>query len=318
MSNLKNPFGLVNGELKHIKNIEKGAEVLCPECGERLIVKDGEFNVKHLAHKLNNDEECSTESVIHKYIKIYLYKELKQMKVLNTRVVATGTKFMLSDSELINIRDREIEYRGLGKNYIPDIFFRLDDNSRIALEICYRSPKDKRHLQKILPTLSIDQVYELNVYEGDLIDLDIDLLINRAKLIYNKIEKAFEATKVKVLNIHSENKSLKMRIGVLQHQIDRLNSRLDGTYISEIEEAIRKERLLFREEANTLKREYRKLEKAIEYWSHKVLSTNTNISEKDLATAELKLKELRKYYYDLESELYKAKELPQNLKQFVK
>lgn len=55
---------------------------------------------------------------------------------------------------------------------------------------------------------------------------------------------------------------------------------MDGTYIREIEEAIKKECLSFREEVNVLNKEYNKLGQAIEYWSSKILSTNSELSKK--------------------------------------
>ncbi|WP_438651895.1 competence protein CoiA family protein, partial [Romboutsia sp.] len=50
----------MNSRLKHVKNINKGVnDIICPECGEKLILKDGRFMIKHLAHKLNNGDDCS-------------------------------------------------------------------------------------------------------------------------------------------------------------------------------------------------------------------------------------------------------------------
>jgi DNA-directed RNA polymerase subunit RPC12/RpoP len=46
------------GQIIDIEEAAKGGEYYCPECDSKLIVKDGEINIKHFAHEKNSD--CDT------------------------------------------------------------------------------------------------------------------------------------------------------------------------------------------------------------------------------------------------------------------
>lgn len=201
VSDLKNPFGIVNNKLVHIKDIEKGTEVYCPICKDRLIVRQGEQMVKHLSHKNNTGIGCSGESVIHKLIKEYLYQELKSLKIQEHKIDVIEGKFKLSEDEELDIKDKYLEYRDLSPQYIPDVFVILEGNYRIGLEICYKNPKDVSHLQELLPNLPIDIVLEIQVNEDDLSDLNLNELMNRATVIYNRLSGGFTKAHDKIVEI---------------------------------------------------------------------------------------------------------------------
>lgn len=208
---LKNPFGLINGALYHVKDISKQCDVYCPECGNKLILKDGDIMVKHLSHSIKRDN-CINESIIHKYIKQYLYEKIVSLIIKNHKVIFEGNKLKLAKEELLNIKEKYIEYRNLDINYIPDIFLVLEWNYNVAIEICYKNKKDLDYLNKILSNSNIDIVLEICVTEDDLIDFNEYELIKKANVIYNKIERKYSIAQEKVNKLSIENKNLKERI----------------------------------------------------------------------------------------------------------
>lgn len=203
VSDLKNPFGIVDNKLVHIKDIEKGTEIYCPICKDRLIVRQGEQMVKHLSHKNNTDTGCSGESVIHKLTKEYLYQELKSLKIQEHKIDVIKGKFKLSEAEELDIKYKYLEYRDLSPQYIPDVFVILEGNYRIGLEVCYKNPKDISYLQELLPNLPIDIVLQIQVNEEDLVDLNLNELISRANVIYNRLLGGFTKAHDKMIGIVS-------------------------------------------------------------------------------------------------------------------
>ena len=77
------PFALVNNKVKGIDEITRLDTPTCLECGESLILRNGEKNRKHLAHKsdskciyrenLNkNNNNQNQETYEHKFAKEYI------------------------------------------------------------------------------------------------------------------------------------------------------------------------------------------------------------------------------------------------------
>ncbi|WHY77279.1 competence protein CoiA family protein [Neobacillus sp. WH10] len=63
----KLPYGLKDGKLVHISDVEKGlkCECVCPACNHPLIARKGEKTAHHFAHY--NGSECakSVETALH-------------------------------------------------------------------------------------------------------------------------------------------------------------------------------------------------------------------------------------------------------------
>ena len=58
------PFALVNNKVKSIEDITRLDIPICLECGENLILRNGDKNIKHLAHK--SDSKCSYRENLNK------------------------------------------------------------------------------------------------------------------------------------------------------------------------------------------------------------------------------------------------------------
>lgn len=223
--NLKNPFALVDGVLTHVKDIVKGMEIICPECGERLILKEGQKTVKHLAHR--GDNNCSGESVIHKYTKEYIYNNLNCITLSDHKVMMIDNKFKLANAEELGVKEKYLEHR-LSPEYIPDIYIVLEGNYRVALEICYKNAKEELHLKEIIPSLPLDLVLEIKVDAEDIINMNMKQLIDKAYYVYNPQKTQYEKGRDKMTAIVQENKELHKEINQLKNENDKMNNRYEN------------------------------------------------------------------------------------------
>lgn len=234
--NLKTPFALVDGVLTHVKDIVKGMEIICPECGERLILKEGKKTVKHLAHR--GDNNCSGESVIHKYTKEYIYNNLNCITLSEHKVMMIDNRFKLANSEELGVKEKYLEYR-LSPEYIPDIYIVLEGNYRVALEICYKNAKEELHLEEIIPSLSLDLVLEIKVDEEDIINMNMDQLIGKAYYVYNPQKTQYETGRGKMTAIVQGNKELQEEINQLKKENKILSGKVCNTNIHILENKVK-------------------------------------------------------------------------------
>lgn len=60
-------YGLLDGKLVHINEVEKGlvCNCLCPHCKSQLVAKKGEHNKQHFAHYKLADCNHGTETALH-------------------------------------------------------------------------------------------------------------------------------------------------------------------------------------------------------------------------------------------------------------
>lgn len=256
--NLKNPFGIVNGELCHVKNITRECNIYCPECKDKLILKDGHKMVKHLSHAIKSDN-CISESIIHKYIKQYLFEQLECLTIKEHKIIFNGNKLRLSNYENLKIKEKYLEYRGLEVNYIPDIFFILEGNYHVAIEICYKNKKDLNHIESILKNSKVDMVLEIRVTEEDLMEFNEKELIERADTIYNEIGSKYQISKDKTQTIYEENKVYKTEIDEIKSKnTENLLRRI--TYLNKEINKSNKQNKLLEKQKHEYIRKIKKLE----------------------------------------------------------
>lgn len=203
-------FALVNDKITHIKDITKGDIVICLECGEELIIRDGTKNIKHLAHscdtecKYHRDIEHCNESYQHKYVKIYIKENAQTFKKLDA---------FQENSREIKIIDSTVEYTKLKQElnlesmYIPDVLL-LTAEGYICLEIYKTNKKDTEHIKNVLYPRNI-QVYEIDINNIDISDFNMNDIYNNIELIYdaNLIaheEKVNEIVKLTESNLRNE------------------------------------------------------------------------------------------------------------------
>ena len=216
------PFALVNNKVKSIEDITRLDIPICLECGENLILRNGDKNIKHLAHK--SDSKCiyrenlnknnNQETYEHKFAKEFLKDNLTYFREYGHEIVIKDGEFKLGGYRDLKIESIEIEYRGLKKDlnlvrdYIPDILIKTKDKL-IALEIYVSNKKDHSILKDILRNKNIS-VYEVDIRK--IHELSIKNIFKYMKLIHSDLKIDFDNSIKTIQNIIIERENLLKKI----------------------------------------------------------------------------------------------------------
>lgn len=231
------PFALVNNKVKGIENITKLDIPVCLECGEILILRNGEKNIKHLAHK--SDSKCiykevfkqnsNQETYEHKFAKEFINDNLTYFREYMNEIVVKDGEFKLGGYKDLKVENIEIEYRGLKKDlslsreYIPDILIKTKDKL-IALEIYMSNKKDPIVLKDILKNKNIS-VYEVDIRK--IPELTIQNIFKHMKLIYSDLKVDFENSIRTIQNIIIDRDKWFKKYISLETMIIELESRIE-------------------------------------------------------------------------------------------
>lgn len=136
----KFPVGaLLNGEYCLPCNAEKGLDYICPGCGESVILRKGDVNIHHFAHK-PGERDCKFyehpgEGEIHKMAKHIIVDLLRKRKI--KKVVRSCPKGCAYD-EQIEYEDGDevtVEYR-VSDKCIVDVAVINNGKIKYIFEIC--------------------------------------------------------------------------------------------------------------------------------------------------------------------------------------
>lgn len=310
MSKLNNeltiPFALVGDKMTSIENYVKMfflddrydrsyiPDAFCPECGEKLIFKNGDIKVKHWSHKINsecayksaktsgNTKKHIAETFEHKFAKQFIKHNIRSTFYdVCDRVVFENGSPTLGGGSYLNVKNVEVESTrlkgvlGLESAYIPDVLIETDGKF-IALEIYYSNKKIPDDLKELLRGKNIS-VYELDIKHIG--GLSIRELYKKMKLIYSQEKLALEeylGNKTnetigynkcieEVKELRTEKVELIAKNKRIQHQNDMLilkcetyENLLSQENISQLENE-NKELLELRDKYEKLEREYNSL-----------------------------------------------------------
>ena len=120
---LKLTYGLKNGIIKHISEVESGlvCGCVCPACGDRLIAKKGAVVKHHFAHQAKEPCEYGLETALHLAAK-EIIASAKEMIIPQVRVVfPQGCKHSVLIHESMMVKLDHVELEKRFDNIIPDI-----------------------------------------------------------------------------------------------------------------------------------------------------------------------------------------------------
>lgn len=160
-----------DGEIIHIKDALIKTDYFCGECGGRLRVRNGKIKVKHFYH-LNADCGDRGESLIHLYWKNY-FSNLKEFDGYN--IVASM---------------QEVHLKNTG--YTPDVVLKTNKGTYLAIEVCYKNPKDESYKSKFERIKDLEKVYEVEVDFDGILNTKILFDIEKEKRIKKKCEELKE------------------------------------------------------------------------------------------------------------------------------
>jgi len=201
---MKLPFGLKNGQIVEINEVEKGlaCNCICPSCGSPLIARKGQKKIHHFAH-YKADCKAALETAIHLAAKKILLEE-KRILVPPMVLKTYHSEKVIRKEGFIYFNEIKTEKKI--NNLRPDLIARYGKNELI-IEIAVTHFVDEEKIQQIknsgITALEIDLSKLKRINFNDLRKILIKN-INLKTWIYSKeIETAH--------NIH-KNKSKKLRI----------------------------------------------------------------------------------------------------------
>ncbi|USK69189.1 competence protein CoiA family protein [Peribacillus asahii] len=157
----KLPYGLKNGKIVYISDVESGLKCncVCPSCNGQLIAKKGSRKNHHFAHY--NSEECShgLETALHFVAKEIINKR-KKFRIPNV-ILPFGIRKkerVFRNSAYINISNVRLEYKLEG--VVPDILANIN-GTLLIIEIKVTHGIDSVKLEK-LKSLNISTI-EINL-----------------------------------------------------------------------------------------------------------------------------------------------------------
>ncbi|MCM3390237.1 hypothetical protein M3649_19245 [Ureibacillus chungkukjangi] len=215
----KLPYGLKNGKLVHISEVEKGlkCECVCPGCNSVLIARKGAKTTHHFAHY--NGAECSkaVETALHLSAKEILqkHKKIRIPKVIVDLNFRTEN-WILSEEMYIEFDEIKLEYRL--DNIVPDVIVLVKGKPLlIEITVTHKTDSEKLakiknagiscieiNLSKINSELSVEDLEEIVIHQ---IELKNWLHNERVTFYKNKANSIVDRKKIKQrgLAIHVSN-----------------------------------------------------------------------------------------------------------------
>lgn len=242
------PFAMVNNKVKDIKNIYKQDECYCLECGEKLILRNGDKNIKHLAHMSNSNclyrndyeyKEYGGESYEHKYAKEYIKDNLLYFRMRGNEIIVKDGEFKLGGFKDLKVDKIEVEYRGLKKEldlkneYIPDLLLRTSE-CLIALEIYNKNKKDRSLIRDNLIGKNIC-VYEIDIRNISVLNFkdifkNMKLIFSNLQCEFNNAIKPIQDKIVECSNLKREISCKENEIANYKKEITSLEEKLNNSH----------------------------------------------------------------------------------------
>lgn len=144
---IKIPFGLKDGKLVEIDDVEQGAgcNCLCPACGKKLIAKKGKVNIHHFSHYDDDEGKKCLQTILHLAAKDIL------MKAGRIWLPAYSVKREKTRVRLIKEREIVFDKIYLEKKIdtiVPDIIIEIQGKKLLA-EVAVTSYIDREKWFKI-------------------------------------------------------------------------------------------------------------------------------------------------------------------------
>jgi len=154
------PFGLIDGRLVHVGDVERGLQCgcICPGCEAPLIARQGDKNIHHFAHASGASCEGAYETSLHRAAKQVLEEEMH----IVLPAVTVNLKNNRGPIEFAPEVDRKIDSIELEKKLgttIPDVTAIIGRN-KLAIEVKVTHGIDDEKLSRIehegVPTIEIN------------------------------------------------------------------------------------------------------------------------------------------------------------------
>lgn len=149
-------YGLLDGKLVHIDDVEKGkdCECLCPHCKAQLVAKKGERRVKHFAHYTLAECDHGTETALH-----LMAKNIVAETCTLFVPFVPKTEYDLAGNGRVMTFERAEQEKQLSSNIRGDVVL-YNGNSFLNVEIKVTHEVDKQKAIDLfnlgVPTIEVD------------------------------------------------------------------------------------------------------------------------------------------------------------------
>lgn len=155
------PFGMNAREvLVHAKNASKDEQYHCPGCKADLVLRAGEVNKKHFAHKA--DTACTGETVVHETAKYMVAQVIiEHADPLSTAVISINCSCVICKKTFQralpknSFTDAKIEHK-IGRFFCDVVAFRGHDHV-LAVEVCVTNAVNEQKSEELtIPWIEVD------------------------------------------------------------------------------------------------------------------------------------------------------------------
>ncbi|MFI3253844.1 MAG: competence protein CoiA family protein [Eubacteriales bacterium] len=149
MEEIQTVYGLKNGELIHVDQVESGEKCgcFCPACHGKLIARKGAVKRHHFAHKAEGNCSHAYETTLHLLAKKIISESEKFWLPKLEMEFDLGKKFLISNGQKISVGTVELEQRY--HPIIPDVVVHSIKGPKLMVEIFVTHEVDEEKLEKI-------------------------------------------------------------------------------------------------------------------------------------------------------------------------
>lgn len=149
MQDIQLPYGIKNGQLVHISEVESGIACgcVCPSCNAQLVARKGEKVIHHFAHHSTTPCEDALETALHLAAKD-VFNEQKRITLPPVKLYVNSQchPIILADSKVVTIDTVHMEKK-LG-NIVPDLILETGGR-KLLVEVFVTHAVDDQKLEKI-------------------------------------------------------------------------------------------------------------------------------------------------------------------------
>lgn len=187
---IKLPFGLKDGVILHVSEVQKGiaCKCKCANCGDILIARKGTKVTHHFAHEKGSECAKALETALHFAAKQILATQRKiKLPPVQIKFASYREPVIISQEQVFTLDEVHLENRT--ETIVPDILA-YHNKTPLMLEILVTHAVDDIKLEKIkqtgISTIEIDLSTACrNFSHEELIDLVVNQTTNK-KWIFNR------------------------------------------------------------------------------------------------------------------------------------
>lgn len=189
------PYGLKNGELISIREVESGlsCNCVCPACGAKLVARKGKVKAHHFAHNKTEGCEYGVESALHLAAKNLLEKK-KEIVLPSLYVREEDSSWnMVKVSEKTRVVIDEVRLEKRVSDFVPDIIARIG-SKELLIEIAVTHFVDEEKEIKVRNNgVSMIEI-DLSMLDDGFTDEDLEDLVVESEYTKQWIYNAMEQT----------------------------------------------------------------------------------------------------------------------------